>query len=553
MKRTLSLLLIIFVLLSFSGCLDQNDVSNELSCLDQNDTSNELSRGTVELLQVTPPDTSLSTPLSAEETSNFPNLTVEEKLTWKKSARGRYDSVDAYISTLTRYETVGSLTLFVDEELADIAIHDANTDTYLFSAPYNYRLYDRSKTDYFPLVELQYSDHNGNSSTLDTYAAAVNYTVYADPDSIDNIQYWAEKIDGGVRMNFQIGSKEPETLLPYAAEVENFNAKVLNPLKEKADAGNEAAEEAYTKLIAFYSRGKVFSYDELSTSLNQSISMEFPGIKEHDFYILRTSNLYNRDKLILSDYIRMSGLYTQADFERDCELSGFRSQQKTFPCFSLNVEITLESNAVHIRVPQTDYDTASYTLDDFTTLPYFGSSTFSGRTADFVSDNNCVEVVRHDGSVPQTQATTSGTNSATETEPPQQTTTTTTAPATASTWHQTLTDGYWENMIQCRKIYQFFEDGTAIEYDIEPSNPLTKENLIFSRDWRYTIDGDFLHMHSGDWTVNLQWVNKTEPYEWDRGIEHNLPSGESFFYETDWEEKEFLLDNAMYLVRVKNK
>lgn len=341
------------------------------------------------------------TAVSSAEIANLPNLTYEERLDWKKAKRGKFTSEQQRVSAMTVYHTEGPLTLYVDEELAEFAIYNSETGDYFFSNPYDYNRVlvpsVTTKSQLASVLELEFYDISANKKTLYSYDDAVNKTTYADPDdpdSIDNIQYWAEKIDGGVRMNFQIGSKELDTLLPYAAEVENFNTKVLNPLKEKADAGNEAAKEAYTKLIAFYNRGKVYSYDELSTSLKQSISMEFPGIKEHDFYILRTSNLYNRDKLILSDYIRMTGMYTQADFDNDLQLSGYEPPENFFACFEFYMDITLEDGQMKVNIPTDNikYDDDHFTLTKISPLRYFGCGKYSDQGFTFVPDGSGVVI-----------------------------------------------------------------------------------------------------------------------------------------------------------------
>ncbi|MBE6757910.1 MAG: hypothetical protein E7552_05105 [Ruminococcaceae bacterium] len=341
------------------------------------------------------------TAVSSAEIANLPNLTYEERLDWKKAKRGKFTSEEQRVSAMTVYHTEGPLTLYVDEELAEFAIYNSETGDYFFSNPYDYNRVlvpsVTTKSQLASVLELEFYDNSANKKTLYSYDDAVNKTTYADPDdpdSVDNIQYWAEKIDGGVRMNFQIGSKELDTLLPYAAEVESFNTKVLNPLKEKADAGNEAAKEAYTKLIAFYNRGKVYSYDKLSTSLKQSISMEFPGIKEHDFYILRTSNLYNRDKLILSDYIRMTGMYTQADFDLDLELSGYEPPENFFACFEFYMDITLEDGQMKVDIPTDNikYDDEHFTLTKISPIRYFGSGKYSDQGFVFVPDGSGVVI-----------------------------------------------------------------------------------------------------------------------------------------------------------------
>ena len=117
-------------------------------------------------------------------------------------------------------------------------------------------------------------------------------------------------------------------------------------------------------------------------------------------------------------------------------------------------------------------------------------------------------------------------------------------------WYSSLVDGYWENNIQCRKIYKFFEDGTGNEYDIEAGAEITEDNIHLSRKFKYSIKGNVLHIYWENWDVNLEWVNKNDTYDWDFGIKANLPSDTNFFYETEWVPSDVPpYGNAMYLVK----
>ncbi len=342
------------------------------------------------------------TSVSSAEIAAFATMTPEEKLTWKKAKRGKFTSEAQRVSVMSNYGTVGDLTLYVDEQLGEIAIHNTKTGDYFFSNPYDYNRVTvpsvTTKSQLSSLIELEYYDNSANKKTLYSYDDAINKTTFADPedpDTVDNLQFWAEKLgEGSVRLNFEIGSKELDTLLPYAAEVQNFNAKVLDPLKAMADAGDEYAALAYSKVIAFYNRGKVYSYNELSASLKQSISMEFPGIKEHDFYILRTSGLYNRDKLLLTDYIRYPKQYTQADFDYDLEISGYEPEENFFACFKFYMDITIEDGNMKVNIPTDNisYDDEHFTLTKISPLRYFGSGKFLDEGFVFIPDGSGVVI-----------------------------------------------------------------------------------------------------------------------------------------------------------------
>ncbi len=338
------------------------------------------------------------TAVSSADIAAFGNMTPAEKLEWKKAKRGKFISEAQRVSVMSNYGTVGDLTLYVDEQLGEIAIHNTKTGDYFFSNPYDYNRVPvpsvTTKSQLASLLELEYYDNSATKKTVYSYDDAINKTAFADPedpDTVDNLQFVAEKLgEGSARLNFEIGSKELDTLLPYAAEATSFNAKVLDPLKSMADAGDEYAKLAYSKLIAFYNRGKVYSYEELSASLKQSIAAEFPGIKNHDFYILRTSGLYNRDKLLLSDYIRYTKQYTQADFDNDLKLSGYVPDEDFFACFKFYMDITIEDGNMKVNIPTDNisYDDEHFTLTKISPLRYFGSGKSTDGGFVFIPDGS---------------------------------------------------------------------------------------------------------------------------------------------------------------------
>ena len=116
-----------------------------------------------------------------------------------------------------------------------------------------------------------------------------------------------------------------------------------------------------------------------------------------------------------------------------------------------------------------------------------------------------------------------------------------------------LLDNYWENFIQCRKVYRFFEDGTLIEYDIEPTAVINEDNLQFSHSLLYSFDNNrlIIEWEKGHELCSLEPVTKDFPIEWDIGLNQftNIPDGSIFFYETEWKRNDVYPDNAMYLIK----
>lgn len=114
-----------------------------------------------------------------------------------------------------------------------------------------------------------------------------------------------------------------------------------------------------------------------------------------------------------------------------------------------------------------------------------------------------------------------------------------------------LTDGYWERMIQSHKAYQFLEDGTVDVYDLNPGEDVVPENLVYSTTYAYQWDGSTLILDYGDgYTTELKPVTKSSDVDWDTGLTNQIsqiPDGETFFYETNFDRDAHPLGNAMYL------
>lgn len=118
-----------------------------------------------------------------------------------------------------------------------------------------------------------------------------------------------------------------------------------------------------------------------------------------------------------------------------------------------------------------------------------------------------------------------------------------------------LTEYYWKNIIQCVSVYEFFDDGTYIEYYCDSYDDPLPENLSFAKEGTYTLEGETLCIYTGSTKrFELTWVCKDDPYEWEKVAETHFPEDEYFFYETGWQlNPEVPSDNATYLIMDKKK
>lgn len=103
----------------------------------------------------------------------------------------------------------------------------------------------------------------------------------------------------------------------------------------------------------------------------------------------------------------------------------------------------------------------------------------------------------------------------------------------APEWASSLTEGYWENNIQSRKVYKFNKDGTVDEYDIEEDAEVKTENLslVSHSEWTYYIKGENLYMDFGVGTIVLTWISQADKANLSDEQKIGLPKTGSFFYE----------------------
>ena len=332
--------------------------------------------------------------ISEADITALPSMDPAVRLEWKKDKRGLFKTPEQRVRAMTKYHEDDTTILYADDELAEIALYNKTNGEYFFSTPYDYRRVagvssTATKSQLASLVELEYYDNTASRKTMYSFDDAVNKTTYADEadeDSYDNIQFTASAIENGVQFKLAMGTKQVDSLLPYAAEAVNFETKVLQPLKVKADAGDEFASRALRKLNAFYTR---YHYDDLTSSMQKSLTANYPGLKDYDLYVLR-GGVHNRDKQLLSDYVKYAEQYTWGDWDNDLAISGYVPDEQALACFEFHVNFTVEDGNLVVDMPTDNivYDEKNFTLSGVTLLRYFGAGTYSDDGFVFVPDGS---------------------------------------------------------------------------------------------------------------------------------------------------------------------
>lgn len=314
------------------------------------------------------------------------SLTRAEYIDWKLSHRGKFASPEQRVRYMTEICNVNGRILYADEELAEIAIYDTKTNDYYFSSPYNYGMSmgsDQIKSQMASLVQVMFYDSQSKPTTYTSFTDAVKKVVTTE-DGKTTQQFTTEKIENGVRFNFQIGKLQTETTLPYAAEATRFEEKVIKVLEEKSKTSTEAAF-ALRKVKAYWTK---YTYSELSSSQKESLLVNYPGLEKVDMYVLRPVG--EREQKMLTEYIEMTD-YTWDDYLSDKEVSGYVSKESAVALFSFPLDITLDSNGdmiVDLPANEITYDTSEFTLFRITLMQYFGAAKSTQDGWMFVPDGS---------------------------------------------------------------------------------------------------------------------------------------------------------------------
>ncbi len=304
-------------------------------------------------------------------------MTDEERVAWKLSHRGKFASPEQRLRYMTEVYSTGGRSLYVDKDLAEIAVFDSNTNDYYFSSPYNYGMSMGSsllKDQMASLVQVMFYDSQSKPTT---------YTSFA--DAVSKQQFETEEIENGIRFNFQIGKLQTESALPYAAEATRFEEKVIKVLEEKSKTSSEAAF-ALRKVKAYWTR---YTYSELSSSQKQSLLVNYPGLEDADLYVLRP--VVEREQEMLLGYLENLTDYGWEDYLDDKKVSGYVSKESAVALFKFPLDITLDSNGdliVDLPADEIEYDRDEFTLFRITLMQYFGAAKSTQDGWMFVPDGS---------------------------------------------------------------------------------------------------------------------------------------------------------------------
>lgn len=301
---------------------------------------------------------------------------------YTSSASSNTEGAIARVESMTSVFKNDDYELFFDEVSGEIAIKNLTTGEYTFSNPYD--------VDH-PQNELVSANDKKNAALLaqvmikytDTISGTSFYIGSYDSAAMLGDQIEMKRIDGGIRVEYALGSVESKRLVPYWISAERFDEKIFKTLEFVAnDSGSKMT--AYERTLV--SQLKTIYYDkidlssETSESQKQTLIKRYPVLEKNPnlvFYALPT----NASALTLKkveDLIKTyCPDYTFDELETDHEITGYEGNQVEPPLFRLAIEYKFNENGFEASIPAKSirYNETNYSLDEIVILPYFGCST----------------------------------------------------------------------------------------------------------------------------------------------------------------------------------
>jgi hypothetical protein len=292
-------------------------------------------------------------------------------------AYGRFSSAEERLTTMKKVAEDSVLELWFDNKYMEIGVKDKASGEIWLSAPYNYR----DDTAATTRASSDTKDIIGSMLRLTFFDSAhMERRMNSYRDAAIKGQFGTKQLEDGNGMSLQmlIGRLEESLLVPYAAEKEHFEEKVLN--------SPGISERERRRLLAWY---QLYSWgdESMSAAVRRSMEERYSGLKERDLYIMRSANL--RERKVLEEIIKKTE-YTQEDLELDDRLSGFTAEEDTQALFKITLEFRLENGSLSVTMPadKIEYDTNEFTLSRIQLLEYFGAGNSANEGYLFIPDGS---------------------------------------------------------------------------------------------------------------------------------------------------------------------
>ena len=283
--------------------------------------------------------------------------------------RPEFFSAEERISAMRLVTDDGFAELYYCHDYLEIAVRDKASGQIWLSSPHDLerdtRAAANTRSNLSSLLRLVFFDRQQNERRMSSYS-----------DAVVHRQYGYRDIDKGIEIQMVAGLQPRLHMVPPAAEADAFEELVINKITSDRDR---------RRLLSYYTR---FSWgDEMSAGTRLSLEEDYPGILEHDLYVLRGVN--ERELNMLEEMFRQTA-YTWDDYFKDVELSGALVELASPPMFKITVTFTLDKGDLVVNLPahKIDYDKSYYVLGRIYLLEFFGAGRYENDGYMFVPDGS---------------------------------------------------------------------------------------------------------------------------------------------------------------------
>ncbi len=265
-----------------------------------------------------------------------------------------------------KIEENDNLILYINATTAEISVMDKTSGQMWFSNPQNInddKIASDSEKDLLrSQLQIKYYDKSDNSFTME------NFT-----DSISLSQFDIAKINGGVRITFDIGKKEKQILAPKIIEKSRM-AKFVSKMTSE--------QKSYIK--GKYQFQTIVGIDNI---IKENLLKQYPSLKNYDAYVL-TNNFSDFILEKIADCFSSSS-YTLEDLQKD-NLDNMVPLKPKPISFSIPIDYTLEGKYFSAKVPTEHIITQNDTvkLTELSLLKFFGCAELNDNGYIFVPDGS---------------------------------------------------------------------------------------------------------------------------------------------------------------------
>ncbi len=164
-------------------------------------------------------------------------------------------------------EENGNLILSVNGKTAEISVRDLSSGSIWYSNPRNLleagASLDPGLGRALSQIEITYADAGNHVNEMNSY-----------DDSVSLDQYVFEKIEGGIRVLYDIGKQEKIFLVPRVISEERFRTVILSKL-------DESEQESILRYYQFFSKGAIANKE-----LESELIRKYPLLETENIYVL---------------------------------------------------------------------------------------------------------------------------------------------------------------------------------------------------------------------------------------------------------------------------